>query len=79
MSILIKNGVVVNAVGTFAADVLVEGEHIVAVGSGRPLGRRRAGDRRGRRLRAARGADVHTHLDMPFGGTVSCDYFETGT
>src|SRR6266446_9188200 len=25
------------------------------------------------------GIDVHTHLDMPFGGTTSCDDFETGT
>ena len=25
------------------------------------------------------GVDVHTHLDMPFGGTVSSDDFETGT
>jgi len=25
------------------------------------------------------GIDVHTHLDMPFGGTTSSDDFETGT
>lgn len=25
------------------------------------------------------GVDMHTHLDMPFGGTVSADDFETGT
>ena len=25
------------------------------------------------------GIDVHTHFEMPFGGTVSCETFETGT
>ena len=75
MSTLIKGGTVVTAGDTFAADVLVEGEQIVAIGRGL------SGDT----VIHAEGAyvipggiDVHTHLDMPFGGTVSSDNFFTG-
>ncbi len=25
------------------------------------------------------GIDVHTHMELPFGGTFACDTFETGT
>ncbi len=78
MGTLIKNGTVVNATGSTLADVLIEGERIAAVGQ--------ALDSTGHTLVDATdllvmpgGVDVHTHLDMPFGGTTSADDYRTGT
>lgn len=79
MSLLIRNGTVVTAKETKTADVLVEGERIKEVSAQIPLA---AGteviDAKGMLLLPG-GIDVHTHLDMPFGGTTSSDDFETGT
>ncbi|HEY3228999.1 MAG TPA: dihydropyrimidinase [Roseiflexaceae bacterium] len=75
MRTLIKGGTVVSASDTYPADVLIEDEKIVAVGSGL------AGDTTidaGGQYVIPGGIDVHTHLDMPFGGTVSSDDFFTG-
>jgi dihydropyrimidinase len=76
---LIKNGTVVTAERTFAADILIDGEKIRDIAPLLPA------EQAGRIIDAAGmlvlpgGIDVHTHLDMPFGGTTSCDDFETGT
>src|SRR5579871_5078984 len=82
MRTLIKNGTVVTASDTFAADVWIEGGRIVALTH--PAGRDRGSavdreiDATGKYVIPG-GIDAHTHLDMPFGGTTSCDDFETGT
>ena len=79
MNILIRNGTVVTARDTIAADVLIEGERIKEV---RPGIGETAADRvidASNKLVMPGGIDVHTHLDMPFGGTTSSDDFETGT
>ncbi|MEO8126422.1 MAG: dihydropyrimidinase [Bryobacteraceae bacterium] len=79
MSTLIRNGMVVTAESTFAADVLIEGESIREVRVGIPVNAAdRVIDATGMLLLPG-GIDVHTHLDMPFGGTTSSDDFETGT
>ena len=76
---LIKNGTVVTAERSFAADILIDGEKIRDIAPSLPA------EQAGRIIDAAGmlllpgGIDVHTHLDMPFGGTTSCDDFETGT
>jgi dihydropyrimidinase len=79
MALLIRNGSVVSADKTFAADVLIEGETIKEVRPGIPA---EPGhdvlDATGMLLLPG-GIDAHTHLDMPFGGTTSSDDFETGT
>lgn len=75
MSTVIKGGTVVSAGDTFPADVLIEGEQIVAVG--RSLSGDTVIDASGSYVIPG-GIDVHTHLDMPFGGTVSSDDFFTG-
>src|SRR5438045_49152 len=76
---IIANGKVVTATDTYLADIAISAGKIEVVGQNLP------------RQNAARvleamgkyvfpgGIDVHTHLDMPFGGTTSTDDFETGT
>jgi dihydropyrimidinase len=82
MRTLIHGGTVVTADGSYAADVLVEGETIAAVG--RDLGAT-LGEGVDKRIDATGkyvipGAiDVHTHMELPFGGTFAKDTFETGT
>jgi len=79
MALLIKNGTVVTAEKTFAADILVEGETIREVRDGiAPQAVHAVVDATGMYVLPG-GIDVHTHLEMPFGGTTSSDDFETGT
>jgi len=83
MTTLIKNGTVVNATGETRADVLVDGEYIVALlfpGS-TAVGEIRADtviDAAGKYVIPG-GVDAHTHMELPFGGTNASDTFETGT
>ena len=86
MTILITNGTVVSAQGRAQADVLIDGETIVAVlaPGDRSLGADlaesadRVIDATGKYV-VPGGIDGHTHMEMPFGGTVASDTFETGT
>ncbi len=78
MGILLQNGTVVNADSTLRADVLIEGEHIAAVGPNLPTADHRTIDCTGLLVMPG-GIDVHTHLDMPFGGTTSADDYTSGT
>jgi dihydropyrimidinase len=81
--VLIKNGQVVSATGTAPLDVLVDGETIAAVFAPGALGDIEQGcdrvvDAAGRYVIPG-GVDVHTHMELPFGGTSASDTFETGT
>lgn len=78
MGILIQGGKVVSAAGLSQADVLIEGEKIRAVGAALDASGHTVVDASGM-LVLPGGIDVHTHLDMPFGGTVSADDYEWGT
>ena len=79
MATLIRGGTVVNHDHSRRADVLIDGEKIIAIGTN---------------LEAPKGADVidaggayimpggidpHTHMELMFMGTVSADDFEWGT
>jgi dihydropyrimidinase len=76
---LVSNGTVVTATDTYQADVAITGGKITAIGQQLPRGdTKRVIDAAGR-LVIPGGIDVHTHLDMPFGGTNSADDFATGT
>jgi dihydropyrimidinase len=79
MGILIKNGAVVSADKTFAADVLIEAGTIKEVRPGIPAEPGHEVLDAAGMLLLPGGIDAHTHLDMPFGGTTSSDDFETGT
>src|SRR6476469_5614601 len=78
MRILIKNGTVVTAVDQYKGDVLVEDEKIAVIGTTLDIHADKVIDASGKYVLPG-GIDVHTHLDMPFGGTTSADDFETGT
>jgi dihydropyrimidinase len=76
---IIRNGTIVTATDTYAADIGIAGGRISAIGAGLPAeNAQRVVDARGL-LVIPGGIDVHTHLDMPFGGTKSADDFESGT
>ena len=76
---IITAGNVVTATDTYAADVAISDGKIVAIGKDLPRDNaRHLLDASGKYVMPG-GIDVHTHLDMPFGGTTSADDFETGT
>jgi dihydropyrimidinase len=76
---IIRNGTIVTATDTYVADIGIADEKISAIATQLPA------ENTGRILDASNllvfpgGIDVHTHLDMPFGGTTSADDFQTGT
>jgi len=78
MRTLIKNGTVVNADSTTRADVLVDGETIAMIGSDLAATADRTVDASGKWVIPG-AIDVHTHMELPFGGTAAKDTFETGT
>ena len=84
MTTLITGGTVVSSTGADPADVLIDGEQIAAVlQPGSDIAAAAAQnseivDATGR-LVVPGGVDVHTHMELPFGGTYASDTFETGT
>ena len=78
MSVLIKNGRIITAVDDYMGDVFIENETVTHIGKSLDMEADEILDASGKYLFPG-GLDPHTHLDMPFGGTVSADDFETGT
>ncbi|MFN8721840.1 MAG: dihydropyrimidinase [Rhodospirillales bacterium] len=79
MALLIRGGTVVNSDTTSRADVLVDGETVVAVGTNlsAPAGAEVV-DAGGAYVMPG-GIDPHTHMELLFMGQVSADDFEWGT
>ncbi|WP_042393090.1 dihydropyrimidinase [Streptacidiphilus carbonis] len=80
---VIRNGLVVTAAEEVHADVLIEGERVVALAAtGSSAAQTWTADTEydatGRYVLPG-GVDAHTHMEMPFGGTKAADTFETGT
>lgn len=78
MGTLIRGGTVVTATEMNRADVLIEGETITTLGERIAESGHDVIDASGAYVLPG-GIDPHTHFDMPFGGTVTADDFETGT
>jgi dihydropyrimidinase len=76
---LITNGRVVTATDTYRSDVAINDGKVEAVGQGLPRENAAKIIDASKKYVLPGGIDVHTHLDMPFGGTNSADDFETGT
>ena len=79
MALLVRGGTVVNAAGSVRADVLCDDGRIVAVGPAldAPAGTEVVDA--GGMLVMPGGIDPHTHMELPFMGTVASDDFFTGT
>jgi len=76
---LIQNGIIATATDTYPSDLAIADGKIVALGQNLPIeGATNVVDAAGNYVIPG-GIDVHTHLDMPFGGTKSADDFESGT
>ncbi|MGK5048173.1 dihydropyrimidinase [Janthinobacterium sp. GB4P2] len=79
MTTLIRGGTVVNADRAFRADVLIEGDIIAAVGENLPVPAGATVIDAGGLYVMPGGIDTHTHMNLPFMGTVTSDDFFTGT
>ena len=76
---IVRNGTVVTATDTYRSDIGIANGRITAIAQSLPVeGASKWIDAAGMLVMPG-GIDVHTHLDMPFGGTTSADDFESGT
>ena len=81
MRTLIANGTIVTTEGSQVADVLIDGETIAMIGADLAAAGMTADesiDATGKYVIPG-AIDVHTHMELPFGGTFAKDTFETGT
>lgn len=78
MDLLIKNGTIVTAEGIFTADIAVKDGKIQSIGMNLTMEADKIVDAAGRYVLPG-AIDAHTHLAMPFGGTVSADDYLAGT
>ena len=80
---VIRGGLVITAAEEVHADVLIEGERVVALAASdsdvaREWTAQTEIDATGQYVIPG-GVDAHTHMELPFGGTNASDTFETGT
>lgn len=78
MDIIIKNGTIITPSESFIADIGIKAGKIVAIGVDITEENAKVVDATGK-LVLPGAIDVHTHLAMPFGGTVSADNYLAGT
>jgi dihydropyrimidinase len=77
MSVLIRGGRIVTAADDYVADLYIEDETISLIGESLDLAADTVIDAAGKYVLPGC-VDPHTHLDMPFGGTVTIDDVEAG-
>ncbi|MEO8670635.1 MAG: dihydropyrimidinase [Tahibacter sp.] len=78
MALLIRGGTVVDSTHSYRADVLCDGGTIVQIGTNIQSAGAEVVDAGGLLLIPG-GIDPHTHMELPFMGTVASDDFYTGT
>ncbi len=82
MKTLISGGTVITAIDTVAADVLIDGEIVIAIGAPGTHEWAAIADKvmdATHKYVIPGGIDPHTHMELPFGGTLASDTFESGT
>ncbi len=77
MSVLIRGGRIVTAADDYVADIFIDGERITLIGESLDVPADKVIDARGKYVLPGC-VDPHTHLDMPFGGTVTIDDVQSG-
>ena len=78
MSVLIKSGRIVTAADDYVGDIFVEDGKVSLIGGSLDVEADKVIDAAGKYVIPG-AIDPHTHMEMPFGGTVSCDDFTSGT
>lgn len=78
MTTLIENGRIITATDDYVADVFIDGQTIRTIGTTLAIPADKVIDAAGK-LVIPGGIDPHVHMELPFGGTISSDNFETGT
>ncbi|MGN0697917.1 MAG: dihydropyrimidinase [Ruminiclostridium sp.] len=78
MDLIIKNGTIVSPTATFKADVCVDKGKIVAITADAGIDADKVVEASGKMVLPG-AIDAHTHLAMPFGGTISSDDYYAGT
>lgn len=78
MDKIIKNGTIITAFDTYRADIAIEGEKVVMIANNIVDDNAEIIDASGKYVLPG-ALDAHTHLEMPFGGTISSDSYEAGT
>ncbi|MEI7761281.1 MAG: dihydropyrimidinase [Thermoleophilia bacterium] len=78
MSILIKGGRIITSADDYVADIFIESEKVTLIGESLDVQADTVIDATGKYLLPG-GVDVHTHMEVPFGGTVTADNFTDGT
>ena len=78
MSVLIKGGRIITAADDYTGDVYVENGTISLLGESLDVSADKTIDATGKYVIPG-AIDPHTHIELPFGGTVTCDDFTSGT
>src|ERR671936_810969 len=78
MSVLIKGGRIVTAADDYVGDVFIENGTVSLIGASLDVTADKVIDASGKYV-VPGAIDPHTHIELPFGGTITCDDFTSGT
>ncbi|HEV8603160.1 MAG TPA: dihydropyrimidinase [Gaiellaceae bacterium] len=78
MSVLIKGGRIVTAADDYVGDIFIDNGTVSLIGESLDVAADKTIDATGKYVIPG-AIDPHTHIELPFGGTVTCDDFTSGT